>query len=381
MPFDLKKPILVKGVTKDYSWGKLGANSLAAKLSGNKINPKTTYAELWFGTHKNGISRIEQDGINGDLTQAIKDLPFLLKVLSIDSALSIQAHPNKEQALKLNKLNPARYGDSNHKPEIAFPITDLTLLYGFKSKTEIDLVLKEVPEFKDLLPDLEIQTEDFKKFCSALFNLTQSEAGKEKIKTASKELIKRLNNSQNFKPEEDWILKTSALYPRDIGLFLFYLMNLVTLKPGEAIFIEPGVLHAYLKGDTVEVMATSDNVVRAGLTQKERDIPALIEILDFKMGLYSNMHGPIIYGSKGDFGLEYNNLAKEFSVTVIRDHDKTLSIDTNGKFQILFSLNAEGEIIGQRFNTNFQPGNVFFLSDSISFYQLKLTQGEVYLIR
>ena len=115
---------------QNYAWGKLGSQSKAATLCNEpslKIDDETPYAELWMGTHPNAPSKIgskplkdfiSKDTITPDLYNKYQDLPFLFKVLSIQKALSIQAHPDKQLAERLHKEFPQVYKDANHKPEM-----------------------------------------------------------------------------------------------------------------------------------------------------------------------------------------------------------------------------------------------------------------------
>ena len=137
-------------VVKDYAWGIRGMDSRVARYAlENKaldeVDPDTPYAELWIGTHPKGHSRLK----TGELLQdAIgEELPFLFKVLSAGKALSIQAHPDKENAQRLNAENPSNYSDANHKPEMAIALTPFEAMCGFRRLEEISVLIKTHPEF------------------------------------------------------------------------------------------------------------------------------------------------------------------------------------------------------------------------------------------
>lgn len=137
-------------VVQDYAWGIRGMDSRVARYAlENKalaeVDPDTPYAELWIGTHPKGPSRLK----TGELLQdAIgEELPFLFKVLSAGKALSIQAHPDKENAERLNDENPSKYGDANHKPEMAIALTPFEAMCGFRRLEEISFLIKKHPEF------------------------------------------------------------------------------------------------------------------------------------------------------------------------------------------------------------------------------------------
>uniref|UniRef100_A0A7N5JUN1 Mannose-6-phosphate isomerase n=1 Tax=Ailuropoda melanoleuca TaxID=9646 RepID=A0A7N5JUN1_AILME len=238
-----------------YAWGKMGSNSEVARLLASsdpqaRISEDKPYAELWMGSHPRGDAKILDNRIsqktlgqwiseNQDcLGSKVKDtfngkLPFLFKVLSVETALSIQAHPDKELAEKLHLQAPQHYPDANHKPEMAIALTSFQGLCGFRPIEEIVMFLTTA-------------------------------AG---------------NNMEDICGE--LLLQLHQQYPGDIGCFAIYFLNLLTLKPGEAMFLEANVPHAYLKGDCVECMACSDNTVRAGLTPKFIDVPTLCEMLSY----------------------------------------------------------------------------------------------------
>lgn len=135
---------------QDYAWGIRGMDSRVARYAlENKaldeVNPDTPYAELWIGTHPKGPSRLKTGEL---LSDAIgEDLPFLFKVLSAGKALSIQAHPDKENAERLNIENPSKYSDANHKPEMAIALTPFEAMCGFRRMEEISFLIKKHPEF------------------------------------------------------------------------------------------------------------------------------------------------------------------------------------------------------------------------------------------
>ncbi|XP_028720916.1 mannose-6-phosphate isomerase [Peromyscus leucopus] len=303
-------------VVQQYAWGKMGSNSEVACLLASsdplaQISEDKPYAELWMGTHPRGDARILDNRIsqktlgqwiadNQDcLGPKVKDtfngkLPFLFKVLSVETALSIQAHPNKELAEKLHLQAPQHYPDANHKPEMAIALTPFQGLCGFRPVEEIVTFLKKVPEFQSLIGEeatAQLQQSvsgDPRAVASALRNcfshLMKSE--KKVVVEQLNLLVKRISQQVSAGNSMDDIcgkllLQLHQQYPGDIGCFAIYFLNLLTLKPGEAMFLEANVPHAYLKGDCVECMACSDNTVRAGLTPKFIDVPTLCEMLNY----------------------------------------------------------------------------------------------------
>ncbi|XP_069357693.1 mannose-6-phosphate isomerase [Maniola hyperantus] len=295
---------------QNYEWGKLGSESMVAQLLANgnpnvTIDPNKPYAELWMGTHPNGPSLIIERGIL--LSEYLKDnhdaigpdvnrkfgitVPFLLKVLSIRKALSIQAHPAKDHAEELHKLLPDMYKDPNHKPELAIALTAFEALCGFRPVTQIMKFLQDLPELAHVLPENSLNAflssegaESHEKELKSVFHSLMT-CDREQITSSLKTLLSRLE-------KEDLSTQSSLLYPLvrrlhddfpgDVGCWAPYFMNYLKLAPGQAIFLKPNLPHAYISGDCIECMACSDNVVRAGLTPKHIDVPTLVEMLDYR---------------------------------------------------------------------------------------------------
>ncbi|KAK9806420.1 hypothetical protein WJX73_004588 [Symbiochloris irregularis] len=258
---------------QNYAWGRLGRHdSEVANLvgaAGRPVDESQPYAELWMGSHPSGPAMLANapDTTLSDwlaahapaLGQTVRDrfgdtLPFLFKVLSVQTALSIQSHPDKELAEKLHAERPHDYKDDNHKPEMAIAITDFEALKA---------VLKEA--FSALMT------------CSP-----------DKVHAAVQALEARLqrkaDSGHQLTNKEALVLRLHDQYPHDVGVLSAFFLNLVELAPDEAIYLAANVPHAYLSGQLMECMATSDNVVRAGLTPKLRDTEVLCESLTYHQG-------------------------------------------------------------------------------------------------
>ncbi|XP_027353167.1 mannose-6-phosphate isomerase 1-like isoform X2 [Abrus precatorius] len=297
---------------KNYDWGLPGRLSEVARLhalnSASQFDPEKPYAELWMGTHDSGPSFLVSNGVTlkawisenpdvlGDkvLQKWGSDLPFLFKVLSVAKALSIQAHPDKELARTLHKLQPVMYKDGNHKPEMALAMTDFEALCGFITVKELKAVLHDVPEIVELVgvenANLVLQTSDqdseekVKAVLQAVFTHLMS-ASRERVTDAVNQLKSRLlkeSEVRQLTDKEQLVLRLEKQYPSDIGVIAAFFLNHVKLNPGEALFLGANEPHAYLSGECVECMATSDNVVRAGLTPKHRDVQTLCSMLTYK---------------------------------------------------------------------------------------------------
>ncbi|KAG7451635.1 mannose-6-phosphate isomerase [Guyanagaster necrorhizus] len=303
--------------TQQYDWGKLGSNSKVAQLAeasavaGFQLDEKKPYAELWMGTHPTSPSKLSSGAtlssllkenpslIGASVLSRFPDaidgnLPFLFKVLSIEKALSIQTHPDKETAEQLHAQLPNIYKDPNHKPELALALTPFRALCGFLPLTAIANHLRNTPELSAVIPPfivdafLAISGSDtptgptekaaLKDLFAAL--MTAQETA---FKAQLSALVDRYSSKSDVDQEgvEALVLRLNSQFPGDIGIFCAFLLNYVNLQPGEAIFLGAGEPHAYVDGDIIECMANSDNVIRAGLTPKLRDIPNLVAGLTY----------------------------------------------------------------------------------------------------
>lgn len=239
-----------------------------------------------------------------------KKLPFLFKVLSINKALSIQAHPNKKLAEKLHARDPKNYPDDNHKPEMTIAITPFEGLCGFRPLGEIAHFLENVPALRQLIGE-----ETVKEFVDTVKQNAGEDEESEEVKTQNKNVLKKAFAAVMSSKKEDIDAATEKLvsdassqgstfagngvsatsgstlselvtrlhkeFGPDYGLFVLFFLNYVVLQPGEAMFLRADDIHAYLSGDCVECMAASDNVVRAGLTPKFKDIDTLVDMLTY----------------------------------------------------------------------------------------------------
>jgi mannose-6-phosphate isomerase class I len=293
-----------------YDWGD---TDFIPALLGIDNPEREPYAELWMGAHPDLPAEAEADGkwvpLN-ELIDASPDevlgpavtrefegrLPYLFKVLSAKAPLSIQAHPSKDAAKEgFARENAAgvpltarhrNYRDDNHKPELITALTDFYGLRGFRPLPEIARVLQQAPEFRELMPDFEPTPECVKTLYEKFMSLPQAE-----VDSVFDPLVRRLKEADAKRPFtrdelEYWVLKADRDYPtdghRDRGLLSIYLLNLVHLQPGEAMYLPAGILHAYLEGSGMEIMANSNNVLRGGLTPKHADVPELLATLTFE---------------------------------------------------------------------------------------------------
>ena len=249
-------------------------------------------AEIWFGTHPGSVTfDLEQaERSLADLREG-KPLSFLLKILAADTALSIQAHPSKAQAeagferesaagISLSAAH-RNYKDANHKPEMIVALSEFQALAGFKTETEIRELLEDIQSYP------------------AAEELREAAAGWMKLLESGLEVLIEdlLSNRENFGLNSvalaalaefdgrfDLAATLNETYPGDPGILVAMFMNHVHLEIGEALFLPAGVVHAYLSGLGIEIMAASDNVLRGGLTPKHIDVPELLKVVSFEGG-------------------------------------------------------------------------------------------------
>ncbi|HDI3142116.1 TPA: mannose-6-phosphate isomerase, class I [Vibrio cholerae] len=287
---------------QNYAWGSKTAFQQLFELENPTDEPQ---AELWMGAHPNGCSGIAINGkivqlsdfiaqnpnlILGEYTaRQFGELPYLFKILAAENALSIQVHPNKQQAergfAQEEKLGIAptaayrNYKDPNHKPELVYALTEYQAMNGFRANQEIlnyfiELSIDEIQPLVDAFQSNPTE-QGLKDFFSGLLSL-QGE-----IKNRALEVL-ITQAKQIDLPLFQLIVELEKHYPNDIGLFAPLMLNVISLQPGEAMFLDAETPHAYLHGTGLEIMANSDNVLRAGLTPKYMDIDELVACTQFK---------------------------------------------------------------------------------------------------
>ena len=375
-----------------YAWGKIGLESKVAQLAKNKpnseIDANSPYAELWMGTHPNGPSTIASSGqsldeyiksnpqVLGDSCrkQFGDNLPFLFKILSVNKALSIQAHPNIELATQLHKERPNIYKDANHKPEMAIALTEFEGLCGFRPLSEIQNHFKKVKPLCCLVGEdaakalVEANDEAYADDLQACFTKLM-QCDKDTIAVKFLELAETINNKKDKDDLDNLFLRLGEQYPKDVGCFVIYFLNVVRLAPGEAMFLGPNVPHAYLDGDCVECMACSDNVVRAGLTPKLIDVDVLCSMLDYKCTKGSNS---VKFPSQleNSHSVLYEAPVPDFSVAKLTINDQYKSIPRESA-SILICIKGLGtfnvyknDVTECRSNGNIEAGTILFLGSS-----------------
>jgi len=293
-----------------YDWG--DPHAIPAVL--NRPNPEgRPFAELWVGAHPDLPSQAIVDGVRVPLDLLMRDaaremmgralasefhgeLPFLMKILAAGKPLSIQAHPNRAQALlgfereEMEGLPrdaaTRNYRDKHHKPELLVALGDFFALRGFRPTVEIEQTLADTPELAPLAGRAVKDADGLAALYRRIMHLDQQD-----VSAMLGPLLERLEREERqtpFTPDDRdyWMLHAHRAFSTpgrvDRGLLSTLLLNLVHLRPGQAIFLPAGELHAYLRGTGIEIMANSNNVLRGGLTAKHVDPEELLRILSFR---------------------------------------------------------------------------------------------------
>lgn len=368
MTISVAAVLRLKNPIQPYAWGSRRA---IAELCGRPVPSPTPEAELWLGAHSKAPSRVVDDGHEAPLDALIagepeavlgaqvaqrfgRRLPFLFKVLAAEAPLSIQAHPNREQAgrgfARENRAGipldaPHRnYRDDNHKPEVICALTTFWGLNGFRPLDDLECQLarfcprglsKVLAACPSTSPQQALQ---------CLFERLLQLAGSEKDAVVAE----ALDQARRFSPEDPighWVQTLQAAYPGDIGVLAPIVLNLVGLQPGEAMFLPAGQLHAYLNGVGIELMANSDNVLRGGLTPKHIDREELMRVLRFEPG------APDIVAARSLSAIEthYPTPADEFTLSRLTlTPEVTYTAAAARNVEILLVINGEVTLDGTR---------------------------------
>ncbi|NQT32727.1 MAG: mannose-6-phosphate isomerase, class I, partial [Candidatus Omnitrophica bacterium] len=456
-------PLKIHCETKHYDWG--DPDFLPALLRIDNSGGKP-YAELWIGAHPSAPAKADVTDIEVNLNDLIEgaaeeilgkeaadsfkaQLPYLLKILTAATALSIQAHPDRRQAEEgwareaaaRKKGEEVSYSDSNHKPEIICAVTKSWALNGFRPIDQIveDLRGLNVPDLGEEVRtfidevtqadgDAEENKKALKKFYSGLMERVKTlkevqapldqeldgmveaaiagrsvsddekKALREKLKAEQDRIAEvapqarisniisyviakikmklyaelekpAISNTQDFVAaaeeqgrtmdlkRELWALRLNDQYPNDMGVLSVYLLNLVRLEPGQAMYLPAGELHAYLgkldpnvkdEGAGIELMANSDNVLRGGLTPKRIDVPELLNTLTFTYG------EPKILVSETKTAAEgvYRTDADEFQLSVINvNEEQTFTSDDAHSADMLIVMEGSATLTDSGGNT------------------------------
>lgn len=383
----------LKNPVQEYAWG---SGTAIQGLLGNTIPSDKPAAELWMGAHPKSPSKVLVDGRWESLEEVIRGspesilgervarqfsnrLPFLFKVIAAERPLSIQVHPNLDQARSGFEREEAlgippeayerNYKDQNHKPEVLCALGPFQGLKGFRRAQEIlELMGRVSPSTLQAgLSHLRNEPDEpgLRRFFTSL--MTMDKARKALVvKEAARLAETYANEDRAF----DWMVELNQEYPGDIGVLSPLILNLVELDPGEAIFLPAGELHAYLQGVGIELMANSDNVLRGGLTPKHIDVPELLKIVNFEAGPAQKVESV----NDGPCQRKYVTPSREFLLSVISlDQGKSFESESERSVEILICVEGMAVVteLGSEEVLELSKGKSILIPSAVSGYKIE----------
>jgi len=292
----------IVGCVRHYAWGGRKFIPAITCLANEEEQP---YAELWYGQHPDCPSTTTGGSSLAELMASRPEkfltpeernrwedrLPYLCKILDVDDMLSIQIHPDKTQAeagyhseddagIPLTAVHRT-FRDRNHKPELMFALSEFYLLHDFRPETDMLQQLAShgtLEKISSKISDLGLP---------AFFNLYMT-LSQDRINNLLRPFVTSLlekNIPEEPENPDYWARRAvdrfCSLEKIDRGILAFYLLNLIRLSPGDVVFQDNGIPHAYLSGQNIEVMSNSDNVIRGGLTSKYIDSAAMSDLVRY----------------------------------------------------------------------------------------------------
>jgi len=363
MLFPLQAPI------RDYAWG---APDAISRFRGSELTGQPE-AEQWFGNHADAKTTVEVSGEQHDFHQWLgetgADFPLLVKLLAAAKPLSIQVHPGHEQAQVGFADELARgiadenrtYRDSSAKPELLIALSPhFRALAGFVERDAVerrlmlwrsrglDASICDVLASKLLLP----LAESVSWLVGGGTEVQECLAGVQQWLDSA-----RGSSEGPGRGDDDLALvqELISLHPGDPGVLFALLMHQVDLERGEAVFVDAGVAHAYLSGFGLEVMLPSDNVVRAGLTNKRRDTIEFLKLVDTT----AQSHPPVVSPQSSRSSARYQGFPANFAVTHITDPDR---VSLRGSSAVVIVESGIGTLAGQLSSKTVVPGDVMFIT-------------------
>lgn len=309
-------------------------------------------AELWFGAHSSGsslltnsdvtlhsrISEHPDEYLGNDVIEVFgARLPFMLKLIAIERPLSIQVHPNQMQAQRNHKSSAHLYADECAKPEQLIALSKMEVLHGFR-------LSKQVSELLDAYTCHKIQC--------ALKQNSVAQVFMQLLNGDYHEEIEAILGSLGDTKVDTWIRTLSGLYPTDPAVLAPYFLNFVELEVGDSISIDPGDVHAYLSGFGLEALGNSDNVLRAGLTDKVKDLNEFEKIVN------PNSMSPILVTPMLQEIQWWQSKHPEFR---IGKYDQGCSSAALSGPAIVICLEGELQIHSENSDYSFSKGEAFFV--------------------
>lgn len=384
----------IDGSPRGYAWG---STTAVHELVG--IPPDgEPLAELWFGTHPTAPATLRRDGVlrldgtpapaaRGDLRSLIASdphatlgpdvvarfgerLPYLLKLIAPASPLSLQVHPTLERARAgfaaenaagIPPDAPTRnYVDANHKPELVYALTPFQAMSGFRAPRRAAELVSGLDSTLAQRMAAALRQNPTADGVRAAFHALldgPTRPGREEVAELVRACAARLADGSPSPRADGTVVRLAETYPDDPGVATSLLLNPVTLEPGEAMFVPAGAVHAYLSGLAVEIMASSDNVLRAGLTPKHIDIPEMLETVDYVAAPPIRIAPEIFHGSTGVYYAPVDDF--ELSVTRLISPEETCPLPGRGP-RILLCLDGAATVTSEASVVELSRGQAVF---------------------
>ena len=387
---------------RNYAWG---SPVHIPRLRGLAVGGEPV-AEMWLGSHVGAPSRVDS---GQGLDEVIKDspfdclgprvvdsfgarLPFMMKLLAAAEPLSLQVHPSSERArIRFAQqtvegvaltARERSYQDESHKPELIFALTRFEGMAGFRDVKKSAAILRLLggqwlDEIADELEQSKTAFQSLRRVVTEMLALSGSDLAEklESVRQLAAQAKSRLHRPPSRRRPTvvdrasveresvrvfDQTLSLIDRYPKDPGVLVTLLLNHVVLAPGEAMYIPAGVIHAYTAGFGVEVMASSDNVVRAGLTSKYVDIPELLQVTDF-----TPTPPPLWQETKlrGVDGVQLSPPVQEFQLVVVTTGERAFTDDQGGP-KIVLCLEGAVSLVAMTSRAELAPGDSVFVTDA-----------------
>ena len=354
------------GVHRHYDWG---GTQYIPQLMQLKNDQNKPFAEYWMGAHASAPAIIDTDQYGSialdqllQKDKSLGNLPYLYKILDVASMLSIQVHPNKsDAAIGFEKEEKAgisltasnrNYKDKNHKPEVMVALSDFWLLHGFLAPALMQKRLNEFQPFKGLVNAF--ANDDYKNLYQHFMQLETVDSDAILIPLLEEAVASVKNGSVDKMHPHWWANKYyQGVVPSahvDKGIFSIYILNIVYIPKNHGIFQGAGLLHAYLEGQNIELMANSDNVLRGGLTPKHVDMNELMQHVLFKPTYPAVMEGTPINPTEvnypcpvSDFGLSKLAIKAGESYTIHTQSIEMLLV-MEGQMELQGQIYQAGEV-------------------------------------
>ncbi len=341
------------------------------------------WAEYWLGAHHGGPATFldaPDESLAAYLTRHPEQigeasveaygakLPFLMKILSCASPLSLQVHPTREQAVAgyakesligLPVSHPERsYKDDWPKPETIIALTPFEGLLGFRSPIETAELFEQLGverELASVIGPLRDRSEQLA-LQEVFLDVLTIRKRRHLVDLVLARAVECLDAEGPLGRFARTAVDIDEHFPGDPGILAALLMNHFTLAPGEAISLEPGELHAYLRGTGIEVMASSDNVIRGGLTQKHIDVDGLLGLVNFR-----TLHPKVQRPEGSDGAYRYPTSFPEFEVWLLAPvSDSGVDLPHTSSARIALTTDGRFALEGDT-TVTLQPGEAVFI--------------------